>query len=445
MTAVATESLARVLPRSAGHDERGRLTIAGCAVADVVQAAGTPALIVDEDELRVTARAYLDALRSRWPNSTVYFASKALSCSAVIGVFADEGLGCDVASAGELAIALAGGMPAERILMHGNAKRDADLIPAIEAGVGLIVVDSLDELARLERLSWRLERPASRPQRLLLRVNPSVAAPTHEAMATGHEDSKFGLPLDQLREAVARIERAPLLELEGLHAHIGSQILELEPFERCARALTALREVARFSTFDLGGGLGVRYLPSEPEPPGVHEYVARLVDAARASLPPDARIAIEPGRSLVARAMVTAYRVVSVKRAARTFVSVDGGMADNLEPMMYDTPFAPFVLDAGAPGADRPAERCDVVGPHCETGDRLVQNAWLASPRVDDVVVVPVTGAYCYALANNYNGACRPPVVLCHEGAARVVQRRESIDDLLARNCDTALELRGGS
>lgn len=430
MTATQAAGLSRILPRSAGRDERGRLTIAGCALADVAAAVGTPALIIDEDELHATAREYVAAIASRWPRSTVYFASKALACSEVIRVFAQEGLGCDVASAGELAIALAGGMPAERILVHGNAKRDADLIPALEAGAGLIVVDSLDELGRLERL-------ATRPQRLLLRVNPSVAAPTHQAMATGHEDSKFGLPLDQLHEAVARLERAPLLALDGLHAHIGSQILELEPFERCARELARLSGIARGDTFDLGGGLGVRYLPDEAEPPSIDDYARRLIDAARATLPPDAQIIVEPGRSLVARSMVTAYRVVSVKRAGRTFVSVDGGMADNLEPMMYGTPFAPFVLDA-----ERPAECCDVVGPHCETGDRLVQDAWLASPRVDDLVVVPVTGAYCYALANNYNGACRPPVVLCRDGAARVVQRRETIEDLLARNCDTALELR---
>lgn len=424
--------LETVLPRSAGTDAAGRLTIGGCALADIVAAAGTPALIVDEGELRSTAREYVEAFSSRWPATSVYFASKALSCSAVIRVFAEAGLGCDVASAGELAIALAGGMPAQRILLHGNAKRDADLSAALGAGVGLIVVDSLDELSRLERLA----QGAARPQRLLLRVNPSVSAPTHEAMATGHEDSKFGLPMDQLREAITRIEASSCLELEGLHAHIGSQILELEPFARCARALAALSDVAEFRTFDLGGGLGVRYLPGDPAAPSVDSYAERLVGAARSALPPRARLIVEPGRSLVARAMVTAYRVVSVKRAGRTFVSVDGGMADNLEPMMYGTQFAPFVLDA-----DRALETCDVVGPHCETGDRLVQGAALASPRVDDLIVVPMTGAYCYALANNYNGACRPPVVMCSDGRATVVQRRETIDDLLERNCSTALQL----
>jgi diaminopimelate decarboxylase len=426
---VATRDLTPILPRSAGRDAQGRLTIAGCVLADVVAAAGTPALIVDEGELRAAAREYAGAFAARWPRSSVYFASKALACSAVIGVFAEAGLGCDVASAGELAIALAGGMPAARILLHGNAKRDLDLTAALDAGVGLIVVDSLDELARLQRL-------ATRPTQVLLRVNPSVSAPTHAAMATGHEDSKFGLPLDQLREAVARVRRARWLELEGLHAHIGSQILALEPFERCARALAVLSELAPVTTLDVGGGLGVRYLPEEPEPPTIEDYADRLVAAAREALPADARLIVEPGRSLVARAMVTAYRVVSVKRAARTFVSVDGGMADNLEPMMYGTPFAPFVLDA-----QRPAQRCDVVGPHCETGDRLVENAELASPRVDDVIIVPMTGAYCYALANNYNGALRPPVVLCADGRARVVQRRETTADLLARNCETTLEL----
>ncbi|MGH2842770.1 MAG: diaminopimelate decarboxylase family protein, partial [Solirubrobacteraceae bacterium] len=283
-------AIAAILPRSAARDAAGRLTIAGCALADVAAAAGTPALILDEGELRATAREYVEAFSSRWPRSSVYFASKALSCSGVISVFADCGLGCDVASAGELAVALAGGMAPERILLHGNAKRDADLQAALDAGVGLIVVDSLDELARLERL-------ARRSQRLLLRVNPSVAAPTHAAMATGHEDSKFGLPLDQLREAVARIAQAPLLELEGLHAHIGSQILELEPFTHAARVLTELDASASLSTFDFGGGLGVRYLPDEPEPPSVEQYSERLVAAVRELLPVGARIIVEPGRS----------------------------------------------------------------------------------------------------------------------------------------------------
>ncbi|MDQ6821622.1 MAG: diaminopimelate decarboxylase [Actinomycetota bacterium] len=424
-----TGPLSEILPRSSGHDGQGRLTIAGCALADVARVAGTPALVLDEVELRATAREYRTAFASRWPDSSVYFASKALSCSGVIRVFAEEGLGCDVASAGELAVALAGGMPAERILLHGNAKRDLDLTAALEAGVGLIVVDSLDELDRLDRL-------AARPQRLLLRANPAVATSTHEAMATGHAASKFGLPPMQLREAAARIAASEFLELEGIHAHVGSQIVELEPFERCVEALAGLVDLGELRTVDLGGGLGVRYLPDEPPVPSVDEYADRLMSAARRLLPTGCRIIVEPGRSLVARAMVTVYRVVSVKRAGRTFVAVDGGMGDNLEPMMYGTPFAPFVLDA-----DRPPEPCDVVGPHCETGDRLVEHAPLAAPAVGDAIVVPMTGAYCYALSNNYNGACRPPIVFCRDGKARVIQRRERIEDLLARDCQMELEL----
>lgn len=430
---MTSPELLTVLPRSAAQDAHGRLTVGGCALADIAALAGTPALVVDEQELRLCAREYSAAFASRRPGTSIYFASKALSCSAVIAVMAAEGLGCDVSSAGELAIARAGGMPGERILMHGNAKRDVDLSAALDAGVGLIVIDSLDELERLTRL-LHARRPA-RPQRVLLRVNPGVTAPTHAAMATGDEGSKFGLGIEALRVAAARTAACEWLALDGLHVHIGSQITELEPFTRSVEALGAAGlDVG--AVIDLGGGLGVRYLPGDPPAPSTDEYAAAMAAAAERALPAAARLIFEPGRSLVARAMVTLYRVVSVKRSARTFVSVDGGMADNLEPMMYGTRFAPFVLDS-----ERPTEPCDVVGPHCETGDRLVEGWPLAGPRVDDLVAVPMTGAYCYALANNYNGALRPPVVICLDGQARVVQRRETIDDLLARNSEMTLPL----
>jgi diaminopimelate decarboxylase len=428
---VIGDALAELLPISAGEGHDGRLTIGDCALADVADAAGTPALVIDEAELRASAREYLDAFRSRRPSSSVYFASKALSCSAVIAVMADEGLGCDVSSAGELAVALAGGMPAERILMHGNAKRDIDLGAALDAGVGLIVIDSLDELTRLQRL-LDARRP-DRPQRVLLRVNPGVTAPTHAAMATGDESSKFGLDIDALRAAASEIEASAWLTFDGLHVHIGSQITELEPFVQSVISLGAAGlDVG--SVVDLGGGLGVRYTTDGSGAPSIDQYARALLGAADRALPTSASVLVEPGRSLVARAMVTVYRVVSVKRTSRTFVSVDGGMADNLEPMMYGTPFNPFVLDS-----DRPHERCDVVGPHCETGDRLVEHWPLAGPRVDDLLVVPMTGAYCYALANNYNGALRPPVVMCSDGHAAIVQRRETTEDLLMRNCDIDL------
>jgi diaminopimelate decarboxylase len=422
---------AQILPASAGQGSDGRLTIGGCALADVADAAGTPVLVIDEAQLRASARDYLRAFGSRRAGSSVYFASKALSCPAVIAVMADEGLGCDVSSAGELAIALAGGMPAERILMHGNAKRDVDLCAALDAGVGLIVIDSLDELTRLQRV-LDARRPDT-PQRVLLRVNPGVTAPTHAAMATGDESSKFGLDLDALRVAASEIRTSARLTFGGLHVHIGSQITELEPFVQSVVSLGG-SGLDVGAVVDLGGGLGVRYTDDGSAIPSIDQYAHALLAAADRALPPSTTVLVEPGRSLVARAMVTVYRVVSVKRATRTFVSVDGGMADNLEPMMYGTPFCPFVLDS-----DRRAERCDVVGPHCETGDRLVEHWPLAGPRVDDLLVVPMTGAYCYALANNYNGALRPPVVMCRDGAATIVQRRETIEDLLMRNCEIDL------
>ena len=429
------DSMRSILPRSAAEDAAGRLTIGGCALGDIAASAGTPALVIDEQELRRTARTYCDAFDSRRPGTSVYFASKALSCPAVIAVMAAEGLGCDVSSEGELAIARAGGMPGERILMHGNAKRDVDLSAALDAGVGLIVIDSLDELERLTRL-LAARRP-DHPQRVLLRVNPGVTAPTHAAMVTGDEGSKFGLDPEALRAAASRINACDWLTLDGLHVHIGSQITELEPFTLSVAALGAAGlDVG--TVLDLGGGLGVRYLPDDPPPPSIEDYAEAMTAAADRALPASARLIFEPGRSLVARAMVTLYRVVSVKRSARTFVSVDGGMADNLEPMMYGTPFAPFVLDS-----DRPPEACDVVGPHCETGDRLVEGWPLAGPRVDDLIVVPMTGAYCYALANNYNGALRPPIVMCDGGRARLVQRRETLADLLMRTTEQELPLSG--
>jgi len=398
----------------------GRLAIGGCAVADVVAQFGTPLLIVDEATLRAHARLQLAELRSRHTDSDVYFATKAFPCPGIIRVLADEGCGADVVSAGELLFALKAGVAPERILMHGNAKSDRDLQAALDAQVGLIVIDGFDEIDRLERL-------ATSPQRVLLRVNPGVDAPTHEAMATGHDGSKFGIGGEEIEAAIDRVSSSPLLELEGLHAHIGSQILELEPF---ARAVEKIAGYGQFATYDLGGGLGVRYtLDDEPAPtPG--EYAATLIDAVHKHLGSDCRIIVEPGRALVAAAGVTAYSAVTVKRGAHNFVAVDGGMGDNLEPMLYGQRFEPIVLDAPS---NRELEEFAVVGPHCETGDRLVGTSPLAEPAVGDTILLPVTGAYCYTLANNYNGSLRPPVVLLADGNATEVVRRETDADLLAR------------
>jgi diaminopimelate decarboxylase len=410
-------SLFDVLPATAATDSGGRLTIGGCALADLAGEFGTPAFVLDEDGLRARAREYIAEFGARHPGTDVHFASKALPCAPVTRILAQEGLGCDVASAGELAIALAAGFDPEQILLHGNAKSDRDMIDALAARVGVIVIDGPDDVDRLERF-------APERQKVLLRVNPAVPGATHAAMDTGSPESKFGVALEAAPALLERIAAVPGLDLLGLHVHIGSQLLDLDGFARAAAAIAAL---GRFGVYDLGGGLGISYRPQDGAP-SVADYAEATVSALHTHLDPDARLIVEPGRSVVGRSMVTLYSVVTVKRGARTHVAVDGGMGDNLEPMLYGQRFAPFVLDA-----DRPAETCELVGHHCESGDVLEHGVALAAPRVGDRVVMPVTGAYCYSLSNNYNGALRPPVVICRDGDATLAVRRETMDDLLAR------------
>jgi diaminopimelate decarboxylase len=406
-----------VLPRTA-ETRDGRLTIGGVALTDVAAEFGTPVFVVDEEGLRETAREYLREFAARHPETDVHFASKALPCAPVTRILAEEGLGCDVASAGELAIALAAGFDAEHILLHGNAKSDVDIQAALDAGVGVIVIDGPDDVDRLERL-------ATGTQPVLLRVNPAVPGETHAAMDTGSPEAKFGVALEEAPTLIQRIRSASQLELQGLHVHIGSQLLDLDGFGKAAEALAAL---GRFPVYDLGGGLGIAYRPAD-RAPSIADYAEATVHALHTHLDPDARLIVEPGRSVVGRSIVTLYDVITVKRGRVTHVAVNGGMGDNLEPMLYGQRFAPFVLDE-----ERPPETVELVGHHCESGDVLERGVELATPEVGDHVVMPVTGAYCYSLSNNYNGARRPPVVRCRDGAATLVVRRETFDDLLARN-----------
>jgi diaminopimelate decarboxylase len=407
-----------VLPRTAGRDPEGRLTIGGVALADVAAEFGTPAFVADEQGLRATAREYLHEFRSRHADTDVHFASKALPCAPLTRVLAEEGLGCDVASAGELAIALAAGFDPAHVLLHGNAKSDRDIGDALAAGVGIVVVDGPDDVDRLERL-------ATATQDVLLRVNPAVPGVTHAAMDTGSPEAKFGVALDDAPALIERIEAGGVCRLLGLHVHIGSQLLDLDGFGHAAQAIAGL---GRFGVYDLGGGLGIAYTPGE-QAPSIADYAQATVDALHTHLDRRARLVVEPGRSVVGRSMVTLYEVITVKRGQRTHVAVDGGMGDNLEPMLYGQRFAPAIVDA-----ERPPETCDVVGHHCESGDVLVPDAELATPEVGDLLVMPCTGAYCYSLQNNYNGARRPPVVVCSDGEARLAVRRETIEDLLARD-----------
>ena len=390
--------------------EDGRLAIGGCDAVALAREFGTPAYVVAEDDLRARARAFRAALAAAHDGpGEVLFASKAFPCTAVLRVFAEEGLGCDVATGGELHLALRAGFEPERLYLHGNAKSEAELAMALAAGVGTVVLDNGLDADRLLALGGG--------PRLLLRVVPGVDADTHEHILTGHVGSKFGLPPEAARALAERIE------LAGLHMHIGSQLHSLDPFRR---AIATLAEVGDFEVYDLGGGLGVRYVNGDaalaPE-----AWVEGVVGAAHAELGAHKTLVLEPGRALTATAGVTLYTVESVKDH---IVAVDGGMSDNLRPMLYgaayDAALAARMGDGGAP--------CTVVGKHCESGDVLVRDVPLPDPRPGDVLVTPVTGAYGHAMANNYNAIPRPPVIFCSGGDARVVVRRETYEDLHGRD-----------
>jgi len=387
-------------------------------VRDLASQFGTPAFVIDEEALRSRAREYVGALAGRHRPGLVCFAAKAFPSASIIRILAQEGLGCDVVGGGELRIALAAGVAPEKIVMHGNAKTDDDIQAALDARIGYVVVDGFDDIDRIERLA-RVRVP------VLLRVNPAIDSATHAALATGGAGAKFGVPAGQVPAAIARMRAVAAIDLRGLHVHIGSQILEAAQFESAAASLAG---VGRFDAYDLGGGLGVRYVPGDAALP-ITEYIERLVAVAHRYLGESIEILIEPGRSIVAPAGVTLYRVVTVKRGTRVHVAVDGGMGDNLEPSLYGQGFTPLVVGRW----DAEQIRADLVGRHCESGDVITPDVMLASPHVGDLIVVPVTGAYCFTMCNNYNAALRPPVVLCDGGQARLAVRRETYADLFAR------------
>jgi len=420
------DALLSLFPPGSAHDTDGMLRIGGCRADDLAEAFGTPVLVVDETVLRARAREYRDELAARRPRSRVVFASKAFPCTAVQRVMAEEGLGLDVAGAGEIVTALKAGVDPRLVVHHGNAKTDEEIAMAVEHGLGLVVVDNADDVDRLEATV-----PRGRTQDVLVRILPGITAETHAHVMTGHEGSKFGLPPAAAAELIRRIERSPRLSMRGLHVHVGSQILAVEPFARSVAPLAALGE---FPVYDLGGGLGARYTYAD-EPPSVGAYLDALVGAAREHLPAEAEVIIEPGRSMVASAAATLYRVVTVKRGAVTFVAVDGGMGDNLEVALFDQRFE-AALAGRLDAAGDEGETVTVVGRHCESGDVLVDGVRLAAPRVGDLLAVPATGAYCFTMANNYNGTRRIPVAFAADGEARLVVRRETWADLLARDVE---------
>ncbi|MFM8303824.1 MAG: diaminopimelate decarboxylase [Actinomycetota bacterium] len=396
---------------------------------------GTPLFVYDEDEIRARTRAYVAAFGA----DAVIYAGKAFLCTAMVRLVAEEGLHLDVATGGELHVALHAGFPAARIVFHGNNKSDDELRTALRAGVGRIVADSHDELDRLEAIS----AADGVVPRVLVRVTPGVEAHTHEFIETGTEASKFGFTVSEqiARDAVLRVAASPHLELFGLHCHIGSQIYVLDSYARAVEVVIDLvRELGSHGVaipeLDLGGGLGARYLADDPVL-AIDDYARVLHDAVAAAGDGAApRIMVEPGRSIVAGAAITVYRVGTIKEipGIGTYVAVDGGMSDNPRPVLYGAGYEAYLPTRI--GAPRDLE-CTIVGKHCEQGDVVVTGAWLPGDvAVGDLLATPTTGAYGYSMASNYNKVPRPAVVFVRDGEARLVVRRETFDDLVRLDLD---------
>lgn len=401
----------------------GRLSVGGLDVCALAEEYGTPLFVYDEEHLRARCREAVAA----WGDGVAYGA-KAFLCRAMAALAHEEGMRIDVASGGELHVALAAGVPGSRIVVHGNNKSTEELAAARAVGAS-IVVDSFDELDRLEAL----HRDDGVVATVLVRVTPGVEAHTHEYVMTGQEDSKFGFGL-RSGAAAAAVERAaasPAVRLVGLHAHIGSQIFLLSSFVKAVEVLAPFVVACGLPELVVGGGLGVPYVTGETAP-SISEWAATVRAAcARAGIPASVRVSAEPGRAIVATAGMTLYRVGTIKEipGVRTYVAVDGGMSDNPRPVLYGSGYEAFLPRAA--GADRP-RAVTVVGKHCESGDVVVRDACLPDDvRVGDVLCTPVTGAYGHAMASNYNKVPRPAVVFVRDGEARVVVRRETYDDLL--------------
>ena len=415
-------------------DDQDRLVVGGCRLSELAERYGTPLYVIDEETVRSTCRAYREALIRHYPGPSLpVYASKANSSLLMSSIAASEGLGLDAVSAGELLTALQGGMPGERMVLHGNNKNDEELLLAFNNGV-TIVVDNQHDLERLAELV-----PADGPPaRLMLRFTPGIECHTHEYIRTGHLDSKFGFDPDQLEPVLKQLLGQRWARLTGLHAHIGSQIFELEPHRDLAAVMADALKLARdlghpVEDLNVGGGLGIRYVESD-DPPSIDQWVQVVAEAVTAAcrerdldLP---RLMCEPGRSLVATAGVTLYAVGSRKTipGVRTYVAIDGGMSDNPRPITYQSLYTCCLADRPQAAAD---ETVNLVGKHCESGDVLLKDLPLPKTQSGDIVAVFATGAYNASMSSNYNRIPRPAAVVVLNGSSELVQKREQPDDLL--------------
>ncbi|CRZ18027.1 diaminopimelate decarboxylase [Mycolicibacterium neworleansense] len=433
-----------VWPRNLVRGNDGVVTIAGVPVTELAAQYGTPLFVIDEDDFRSRCR---DIAAAFGGGDYVHYAAKAFLCSEIARWVDQEGLSLDVATGGELAVALHANFPPERITLHGNNKSVAELTTAVKAGVGHVVVDSLIEIERLDEVA----AAAGIVQDVLVRVTPGVEAHTHEFISTAHEDQKFGLSLASgaAMEAVRKVFATDNLRLVGLHSHIGSQIFDVAGFEVAAhRVIGLLRDVvsefgvektSQMSVIDLGGGLGISYVPQD-DPPPMQELADKLKAIVRSESEavglPTPKLVVEPGRAIAGPGTITLYEVGTVKDVAvsasaqRRYVSVDGGMSDNIRPALYDAEYDARLVSRVS---DAPAALARIVGKHCETGDIIVRDTWVSDDIAPgDLLAVAATGAYCYSMSSRYNLLCRPAVVAVKDGKTRLVLRRETVDDLLS-------------
>lgn len=438
MDAQATERMSHVWPVGTRRNERGEIVIGGVRLPEIARAFGTPVYLYDEVSLRGAMRRFRDAFGAELAGSQVVFAGKAFLTTALVQMLAEEGLGLDVVSAGELFIGLRAGMPPERISFHGNNKGRDELRMALEAGIGKIIVDNVDEVALLAELC--ADRPT--PMTVLLRLNPGVDVHTHRKISTGVADSKFGLPIadGQAAETVARLVATPGVRLAGYHAHIGSQLFEAEAYVDAIDEVLAFaarmraRHGIELEQLSPGGGFGIAYVDQQ-QPPGpdawarlIGETVRRGCAARELPLP---TVIVEPGRAIAGPAGVALYTVGARKvlPGVRTYVSVDGGMADNIRPTLYDAVYTAAL--ANREGGDA-QERVTIAGKYCESGDILIEDIALPPLAAGDLLAIPAAGAYCLSMASNYNMALRPAVLLVRHGQARLMRRRETLEDLLS-------------
>ena len=431
--------LTHVFPDTTDTNAAGHLTIGGCDALDLAEQYGTPLYVLDEATLRARCRQFSGAFASRYPNSQAVYASKAYINPALARLFAEEGLGLDVVSGGELAVAIAGDVPLDHVYFHGNNKSPAELEEAVSAGIGRIVVDSFHELDLLQQICAQ----AGKNQDILVRVSPGIDPHTHAYTTTGIIDSKFGFSIQtgDAERAILRAIAAPNLNLRGLHFHLGSPIFELEPYQAATdlvlRFAAGLREQGlNLQEFSPGGGFAIAYTRND-RPPAPDDYAAAIVStltATCAELGMDQpSLVIEPGRSIIGPAGVALYRIGAIKDipGIRTYVSVDGGMGDNIRPALYQASYE--VLSANRPAAE-PDATVTIAGKYCESGDVLASDILLPSPTAGDVIAIPAAGAYCPSMASNYNLNPRPPIILVQDGASRLIRRRETYADLM--HCD---------